>query len=662
MKKLLTFTLLFFSISLCFAQSHPPLERIISVKISNERLDNTLKIISNAGGFSFSYNPDAVNIEKRVSINAQNQSVREVLSDIFGNSLTFKNRGNYVILNKISEEPQKDFFVMGYVSDGETGLKIEKASIYEPITLASAVSNQYGFYRLKLPKDLNKINLLVRKQSYRDERILLGNKQDKVLNIKLLSIKPIPSIDSKIRLISFKIDSLPNKKLDSLPVIQPITAKIERIEPKDSVIIEAQKFDYREQWQLTKEKLLSTQDRFLDWLITTKQNIHLDNIQDTIYRPVQISFLPFIGTNHYLSGNVINNFSFNILGGYSLGVRTLEVGGFLNIVRGKVNGIQGSGFANVVGQDVKGIQVAGFGNLVGRNVHGIQAAGFGNLNFGSSGGVQAAGFGNAVLRNFSGIQAASFGNLIGQDMKNSLQVAGFGNTLIGNGTGVQVAGFGNIIGKDFKGIQVAGTLNIVGGTMNGLQVSVLNYAQNIRNSYQIGVFNFAGESTNSIPIGLLSFVGKGGYKRLEMSADEVNWFNLTFKTGVKQFYNILTGGYNFGFADKPNFSLGYGLGTAWKLNRTFWVNFDLVSSHIQQNNIEWNLNQLSKASLGLEIHATRHLALFVAPTLNFLASSESSIDLGKVNNWKFYEKQGYYFGERASLISWVGIQGGIRLF
>ena len=658
MKKLFTFILLFLGTFASFAQNRPPLERIISVKISNERLDAALKNISTLGNFNFSYNPDEISIEKRVSFTAQNQPVREVLVEILGVNISFKNRGNYIILKKISEEPQKDFFVMGYVSDGETGLKIEKASIYEPVTLASAVSNQYGYYRLKIPRELNNVNLLVRKQNYQPEKIFIKTKQDKTLNIRLL---PVVDFDSTFRLISLKIDSLPKKKLDSLPIVVPSITKIEPIEVKDSIIIETSKFDYRDYWESTKEQLLDTQKRLTDWFISAKQNIHLQNINDTIYRPVQISFVPFIGTNHYLSGNVINNFSFNIIGGYSLGVRTLEVGGMFNVVRGKVYGIQASGFANVVGQDVKGIQMSGFGNLVGRNFNGVQASGFGNLNFGTTGGIQAAGFGNATLKNFSGIQASGFGNFVLQDTRSTIQAAGFGNVVIDNGNGIQASGFGNFVGKNFKGIQVAGTLNFVGGTMHGLQVSLFNYTKKAKNGYQIGLINYAGES-NALPIGLISFVKNGGYKRLEIAADEVNWFNLTFKTGVKRFYNILTAGYNFGHADKPDFSLGYGLGTAWKLNRTFWLNLDVVSSHIQQNSNYWNLNQLSKASLGLEIHATRHLALFVAPSLNFLASSETGIDLGKRNNWKFYEKQGYYFGEKAMLTSWLGVQGGIRIF
>lgn len=658
MKKLFAFTLLLLGTFASFAQNRPPLERIISIKVSNERLDAALKNISTLGNFNFSYNPDEVSVEKRVSITAQNQSVREILVEVLGTNISFKNRGNYIILKKTSEEPQKDFFVMGYVSDGETGLKIEKASIYEPVTLASAVSNQYGYYRLKIPRELNNVNLLVRKQNYQSEKIFIKTKQDKTLNIRLL---PVVFPDSTFRLISLKIDSLPNKKLDSLPIIVPTIAKIEPIESKDSIIIETSKFDYLDYWESTKEQLLDTQKRFTDWFISTKQNIHLQNINDTIYRPVQISFVPFIGTNHYLSGNVINNFSFNIIGGYSLGVRTLEVGGMFNVVRGKVYGIQASGFANVVGQDVKGIQMSGFGNLIGRNFNGVQASGFGNLNFGTTGGIQVAGFGNATLKNFSGIQASGFGNFVLQDTRSTIQAAGFGNIIVGNGSGIQASGFGNFVGKNFKGIQVAGTLNFVGGTMHGLQVSLFNYAKKAKNGYQIGLINYAGES-NALPIGLISFVKNGGYKRFEIATDEVNWFNLTFKTGVKRFYNILTAGYNFGLADKPDFSLGYGLGTAWKLNRTFWLNLDVVSSHIQQNGNYWKLNQHSKVSLGLEIHATRHLALFVAPSLNFLASKESGIDLGKQNNWKFYEKQGYYFGEKATLTSWLGVQGGIRIF
>lgn len=640
MRKLLIFIFLL-HLSQSFAQNTPPLERIINVKINNERLDNALKVISTAGNFSFSYNPDEIDINKRVSVSMRDQPVREVLNGVFGNSATFRSRGNYIILKKNDEEPKKDFFVTGYVSDGETGLKIEKASVYEPVTLASAVTNQYGFYRLKIPNTLPSVNLQVRKQNYHQEELAVKGRNNTTINVALLPIKPIQAQVKKLEPIAIRKDTVSSKKIDSIVTIQVPPLVLAK---NDTLIQRSNKPDYRDYWNETKDGLLEAHRQITDWLITTRQNIHLDNIQDTIYRPAQISILPFVGTNHYLSGNVINDYSVNVIAGYSLGVRKLEVGGFLNIVRGRVDGIQASGFANLVGENVRGVQGSGFANVVGKSAYGVQGAGFANL----------------VFRNFSGIQGAGFANVVIHSSRNTIQGAGFGNVIIGNGSGVQGAGFANITIGAFKGVQASGFLNYVGEEFKGVQAGVLNIAYRVNNGLQIGVVNIA-EVSNSVPIGLASFVKRGGYRRLELSNDEVNLANISFKTGVRRFYNIFTAGYSFGEIDKPLFSFGYGLGTAWKLNRTFWLNFDLVSSHLQNDVNEWELNQLVKGSLGLEIHLSPRLALFVAPTISFHATQESEINLGQFRKFRFYEQEGRYFGEKAMLSSWLGYQAGIRI-
>lgn len=641
MKKLLTcIFLLHFSQS--FAQNIPPLERIITLKINNEKLDNALKSISNVGNFSFSYNPNEIDINRRVSISVQNQPVRDVLNLVFNNTTTFKNRGNYIILKKNDEEPKKDFFVMGYVSDGETGLKIEKASVYEPITLASAVTNQYGYYRLRIPITLPDVSIQIRKQNYHNEELIVKSKTNTTLNVSLLPIKPIQFSTEKLVPIAIKRDTLPLRKIDSIGPIQVAPLVIAK---KDSAVRNTKKLDYQDYWSETKDRLATAQREITDWLITTRQNIHLDNIEDTIYRPVQISLLPFIGTNHYLSGNVINDYSINIIAGYSLGVRKLEMGGFLNLVRGKVIGVQASGFANLVGESVKGVQGSGFANIVGQSVYGIQGAGFSNL----------------VFRNFSGVQGAGFANVVLHSTRYAVQGAGFGNLVLGNGSGVQAAGFGNIVRGNFNGVQASGFVNCTGGVFNGLQAGVINIANQVNKGLQVGVLNFAKQS-NSIPIGLVSFVQTGGYRRLELSNDEVSLANITFKTGVKKFYNIFTAGYSFGEINRPLFSFGYGVGTAWRLNRTFWLNFDVVSSHLQNDVYEWKLNQLIRGSLGLEVHLSPRIALFVAPTVSFHATQESEVNLGQFSKFKFYEQQqGRYFGERATVSSWLGYQAGIRI-
>lgn len=639
MKKLLAFIFLL-QFSQLFAQNTPPLERIISIKITNERLDNALKAIGNSGSFSFSYNPDDIDINKKVSVSLQNQPVREALTIIFGNTVTFKSRGNYVILKKNDEEQKKDFFVMGYVSDGETGLKIEKASVYEPVTLASAVTNQYGYYRLKIPTTLSNVNIQVRKQNYHSTEALVKGKQNITLNLTIIPVKPLQISNKTLTPIAIKTDTLPAKKLDSIPPFQNKPIEI----AKDTLSVTKKKLDYQNYWDETKEILLDTHRQITDWFINTRQKIHLNNIEDTLYRPFQISLTPFVGTNHYLSGNVINDYSVNILVGYSLGVRKLEVGGFMNIVRGNVSGIQAAGFANLVGEHVRGVQGAGFVNVVGKNTYGIQASGFGNLVFG----------------NFTGIQASGFANAVLHSSKYIVQASGFGNLILNNGSGIQATGFVNLVGKDFRGIQASGFLNYVGEDFTGVQAGVINIADNVNKGLQIGVLNFADRS-NAIPIGVASFVRKGGYKRLELSTDEVNSANLTFKTGVKRFYNVFTAGFNYNPVNKPLFSFGYGLGTAWRLNRTFWLNFDVVSHHLQNDVNTWELNQLTRGSLGLEVHLSPRIALFVASTVNFHATQETEMNLGKLSKFRFYEHQGRYFGERALLSAWWGYQGGIRI-
>lgn len=639
MKKLLTFIFLL-HLSQSFAQDTPPLERVISVKFTNEKLDNALKIIANAGSFSFSYNPDELDISKRVSVTIQNQPVREALNAVFGNTATFKNRGNYIILKKSIEETKRDFFVMGYVSDGETGLKIEKASVYEPVTLASAVTNQYGYYRLKIPATLQNVNLQVRKQNYRHKEVALKTKNDATVNIALLPNKPIQVAERK-PLPAIIRDTLPVKKLDSLP---HITVAPQPAEEKTTYDKSRRPIDYDQYWIETKGVLKDTQKQITDWLITTRQNIHLDNIEDTLYREAQVSFLPFIGTNHYLSGNVINDYSFNILAGYSLGVRKLEIGGVLNLVRGKVDGIQAAGFANLVGERLNGVQAAGFANIVGKNAYGVQAAGSANV----------------VLGNLSGVQASGFGNVVLKSSRNSVQAAGFANAIVKNGSGVQASGFANLVGGNFDGVQASGFVNYVGDVFTGVQAGVLNIAYKVDRGLQAGVLNIAEES-NSIPIGVASFVKRGGYKRLELSTDEVALGNITFKTGVRRFYNIFTFGYGFDQPGKPLFSLGYGLGTAWRLNKSLWLNFDVVSSHLQNDMEEWETNRLIRGSLALEVHLTPRIALFVAPTINFHATQQPEINLGNMSRFKFYEKQGRYFGERATLAAWAGYQAGIRI-
>jgi hypothetical protein len=106
--------------------------------------------------------------------------------------------------------------------------------------------------------------------------------------------------------------------------------------------------------------------------------------------PVQTSFVPGLGSHGLLSGQIVNKFSFNVLGGYNGGVNGLEIGGLFNMNK----------------QDVKYVQVAGLFNVVGGNITGVQVAGITNTVYKSMNGVQMAGILNQVNENATGLQVA----------------------------------------------------------------------------------------------------------------------------------------------------------------------------------------------------------------------------------------------------------------
>ena len=89
-------------------------------------------------------------------------------------------------------------------------------------------------------------------------------------------------------------------------------------------------------------------------------------------------------------------------------------------------------------------------------------------------------------------------------------------------------------------MQVAGLFNFVAHEIQGAQIgALLNYAEKVK-GVQVGLLNIA-DSVHGVPVGFLSFVAKG-YHKIEISADEIFYTNLAFRTGVSQFYNIFTAG------------------------------------------------------------------------------------------------------------------------
>jgi hypothetical protein len=561
-KFLITFIyfILFFVFYSSGQKNAPLLERKVSFEMSNESAENVLQAIAKQNNFTFSYVPQVIADKKPVTMRVTNKTVREVLDQLFDGQVSFKEKGNHIILfrkDAKKNEEESLFIITGYVKDSN-GNEITQASIFEKQSRESTISNKYGFYKLEIEsKNKEKaIALFVNKFSYKDTVIYVRQTGKSIINITLFpDAREISGIDS-----TAIYDSL--LRVDQLA--------------------------------------------FVNFLLSQEAKVNAKNITDTIYRKFQISFVPYLGSNLRLSGNTVNDFSLNVLGGYSMGTKKLELAGLFNIDRDSVKYFQGAGLFNITGGPVSGVQMGGLANANLKAVNGLEFAGLVNLNFDSMRGGQFSGLVNVNLKPVTGFQGAGLLNVNIAETY-STQCAGLINISNGNSSGAQIAGLINVSVKDFSGVQISG---------------LINYAKSIHGA-QIGFLNIS-DSCSGVPIGFLSYVHKG-YHQLEISANEIYPLNVSLRTGVRSLYNILSAGMKFDSLADMQWYFGYGLGTAMNLGKKWQLDFDITMNQPLKGNKIPNFSPLSILNITAEKRLSKYFTIAAGPSFNYFVYKSNDV-------------------------------------
>jgi hypothetical protein len=568
----------------------PPLERKVTLEVNAVPATSVLQLIESQAGVSFSYASSLLSANQLVSVKLKNKTVREALDKIFEGKVMYKSRNNHIILTK---SPEQQKVIGGYVENAK-GEKLKGASVYDPSTMASATTDEYGYFEMKIRRTTPQ-QLQISKTSYADTTM------------------PLQPTSPTLQYIV-----MDERKDTSLQHVFAVMKS-----SKDSILTAVK---HTGEW--IKERLI--------W------NENLRNIRDSLYRPFQISLVPFVGTNGRLSGNVVNDYSWNILAGYNGGVNKAEFAGLMNIDKA----------------DVSYFQFAGLTNIVGGTLTGVQFAGFNNVNLGEVNGVQFAGFSNFGLNKLDGLQFAGFSNICGSSLR-GLQFSGFSNITAGELKGAQIAGFGNIAASGFRGIQLGGFFNTSGKHARGIQISgFINVAHHLKGS-QLGVFNFA-DSLSGVPIGLFSFV-KSGYHKLEFAYDDMEYAHVSFRSGVRHFYNIISAGTRTDWnTDTVDWTFSYGLGMAPRISERVDLNIDLTANQMIHGNIASELNMIAKLQTGVDIHLTKRISIFGAVVMNgYFYEDHTRLAAGYEPSRSIYDTNlggGFLFD------SWLGWKAGIRFF
>jgi len=360
-------------------------------------------------------------------------------------------------------------------------------------------------------------------------------------------------------------------------------------------------------------------------------------------RAVQFSFITPVGTNGLSSWDMINNFSINLLAGYAGGVNGAEFSGLFSLIRTRMQGAQFSGLGNVVLGKTRGVQFSGLFNINLKNVTASQFAGLCNIATGQVKGLQCSGFASVVTDTLTGMQLSGFINIAAKESK-GLQISGFMNYNDG-GKVTQITGFANVSTKKTKGMQLAGFFNYA-GKFKGVQIAPFNYIDSLE---------------KGVPVGFLSFV-RNGYRTVEFSMTETMYGVVSFKTGIRQFYNIVSTGIGYR-NNKILWGWGYGLGGMIPLSEKWSLSIEGLC--YQMNEGTWftdRLNLLNKINITASWKIGKHLEVFGGLSWNVTVSDITDEYGSRVEShiapWSVFDE---IYDDHLLVKMYPGITAGVRL-
>ncbi|MDB5147037.1 MAG: TonB-dependent receptor, partial [Mucilaginibacter sp.] len=152
--------LLFLTIAQSKANAQGPLDKPLTITINNEPLKQALDKITAASGLRFTYNETVAKSTVKISINAKNQPLGDVLRKALApHPFSFTVLDNEVLIKYDAGKVKKQgatgadgkYTINGTIKSKQTGETIIGASIRAATANAGTSSNEYGFYSLTLP-------------------------------------------------------------------------------------------------------------------------------------------------------------------------------------------------------------------------------------------------------------------------------------------------------------------------------------------------------------------------------------------------------------------------------------------------------------------------------------------------------------------------------
>jgi len=154
----LTVILLLISVAQLFAGEVYSQDAKVSLKVDNSAIGDVLSKIEQQTSYLFFYKKNEIDVEKKISINANDQKVSEVLNTIFSGNVKYNMVSDYIVLtkNSTSSDPvnqQVKKTVKGAIKDAVTGEFIPGVTVVIEGTNTAVVSDVNGQYSIQVPNE-----------------------------------------------------------------------------------------------------------------------------------------------------------------------------------------------------------------------------------------------------------------------------------------------------------------------------------------------------------------------------------------------------------------------------------------------------------------------------------------------------------------------------
>lgn len=206
----------------------PDLKQAISIKFNNVTLESALETISNEYNIRFSYSSRNIPVDTKITYSATNKPLDQVLLEIFNLAgVQFEDVNGYIVLKAkpidipVQEKEKIEYFtISGVISDSTNSELLIGASVYIKESGIGTLSNNYGFFSLKLPKGIYTIESSYLGYSIESRQFELDRNYKWDLNLT-----PVTSLMQEIIIFSENKEEIIFNSLAAQYNIKPVEVK-----------------------------------------------------------------------------------------------------------------------------------------------------------------------------------------------------------------------------------------------------------------------------------------------------------------------------------------------------------------------------------------------------------------------------------------------------